>query len=78
MDKLLSEFKGNDVEVYLDDIVIHSKTIGEHIKLVKKVFKILEENNLYVNIKKLQLCKSEIKLLGIHVDGKTQKFVKES
>lgn len=72
MDRLLADLSGKGVEVYLDDIVVHSKTQEEHDKLVEEVFSRLEKNNLYVNIKKLQLSKNEIKLLGINVNGKTQ------
>ncbi|KAI5152345.1 hypothetical protein ENBRE01_2758 [Enteropsectra breve] len=78
MDELLGDLSGKGVEVYLDDIVIHAKSKKDHDMIVREVFKRLEESNLYVNVKKLQLAQKEIKLLGIMVDGKTQKLLGES
>src|ERR1700733_5870265 len=37
MNKILREFLDHGVVVYLDDILIYSKTEEEHIELVKKV-----------------------------------------
>lgn len=78
MDKLLANVIGLGVEVYLDDIIIHAKSRIEHDKLLYKVFNTLETNNLFVNVKKLILAKPEVKLLGILVNGETQKIVQES
>lgn len=78
MDKLLADMSGNGVEVYLDDIVVHGKTRKIHDDLVEEVFKRLEMNNLFVNVNKLQVAKKEIKLLGVRIDGKTQKLTHEA
>lgn len=58
--------------------MIYSKTEKEHDQLTEKVFKILEDNNLFINTKKLQLKRQEIKPLGVKVNGKTQSIMKES
>jgi hypothetical protein len=34
--------------VYLDDIVIYSKTMEEHVQHLRTVFKVLRKNELYV------------------------------
>lgn len=51
--------KGCGVEVYMDDIVIHAKSRYEHDVFVKRVMRKSDENNMKVNIKKIQFtCES--------------------
>ena len=54
--------------VYLDDILIASTTLEEHLKDLKRVFTILEENGL-VNRKICVLGKSSLEFLGHLVDS---------
>lgn len=70
MNKIMSEYIGKGVEIYLDDIVIHSSSIEEHDRLVRNVFMRLKENNLKVNLKKIQFSQQEAKLLGVTINGK--------
>lgn len=51
-------------------MIIYSKDIEEHEKLVKIVFRKLIENNLKINVKKIQYNQSEVKMLGLIVNGK--------
>jgi hypothetical protein len=51
--------------VYLDDILIYMKTEEEHIKTVKEVLKILQENNLFVKPEKCEFHKQEMEYLGL-------------
>ncbi len=69
MSKILGNMKGKGVEVYMDDIVIHAKRRLDHDSLLDEVFKRLKENNMKVNVKKLQLCQNNVKLLGVNIDG---------
>ena len=56
--------------IYLDDIIIFSKTEDEHIKRLESVFRRLKEQNLKLKGKKCEFFKTEIKYLGIIVsDG---------
>jgi len=48
MNKILREFLNQGVVVYLDDILIYSKTHGEHVAMVKKVLSRLMEHQLAV------------------------------
>ena len=54
MNKALKGILGNGIEVYMDDIIIHSKDEESHNKLLEKLMHKLEIHNLRVNMKKLQ------------------------
>ncbi len=69
MNNIFEKFIGKGIEIYMDDIVVHSKTREEHDWLVEQAVMILEENNMNINLSKVQLCKSEVKLLGVTVNG---------
>ena len=50
--------------VYLDDIVIYSNTLKEHVEHLRKVFKILRQNELYVKREKCSFSRGEVSFLG--------------
>jgi hypothetical protein len=52
------------MDVYLDDTVIYSDTLQDHIKHVKLVIEKLKEQSFYLNAKKMQLLKVESKVLS--------------
>ena len=54
--------------VYLDDILIFSKTPEEHLKHLDTVLQILEREGLYAKLKKCDFNKSELLYLG-HIIG---------
>ncbi|KAE8699155.1 hypothetical protein F3Y22_tig00110584pilonHSYRG00049 [Hibiscus syriacus] len=54
--------------VYLDDIVVYSNSIGEHVDHMRIVFKILQENELYVKKEKCTFSTEEVHFLA-HVIG---------
>jgi len=54
----------NFVEIYLDDILIHSATLSDHYKHVEIVFKRLMEVNLKLNFSKCFWFRKELKFLG--------------
>jgi hypothetical protein len=57
------------VVVFVDDILIYSKTEIEHRKHVKEVLDILRKNELYAKLPKCQLFQSKVTFLG-HVLSK--------
>ena len=55
----------------MDDIVIYSSTLEEHVEHLKKVFKILRQNELYVKKEKCFFAKENVSFLGHRIkDGK--------
>ncbi|KAI5153777.1 hypothetical protein ENBRE01_3245, partial [Enteropsectra breve] len=77
MDHILGDLSDKGVEVYLDDIIIHAKNKESHDLILDEVLRRLESNNLYINEKKIQLARQEVKLLGVMVDGKKQRLIDE-
>ncbi|GET63041.1 enzymatic polyprotein, putative [Rhizophagus irregularis DAOM 181602=DAOM 197198] len=69
MDKILKEYIGEFVTVYLDDIMIYSEDFEEHIEHVDKVLSKLRENNMIVKLKKCQFGLRNINFLG-HIVGR--------
>ena len=63
-------FKGKldrSVVVFLDDILIYSKTLEEHEKHLKEVMEILRAQRLYGKLSKCELVKKEVEFLGYFV-----------
>ena len=71
--RLMHEVLGNLIytkaPVYLNDIIIHSKTFEQHLKDIEEVFGKLREAKLMSKESKCEFCASEIKFLG-HIVGK--------
>ena len=57
--------------VYLDDILIYSDSISEHVNHVKQVLKRLRQSSLFVSLKKCEFFTTEVEFLGfiVSVDG---------
>ena len=61
---MLHEYIGKICHVYLDDIIIWSDSIDEHIHNVQTIMQALQRAKLYVNKKKTHLFCHEVKFLG--------------
>lgn len=64
---VLSDCIGSYVQVYLDDVIIYSTSLNEHIKHVRTVLKLLIDNSLYVKMEKCDFHVKETKFLGFVV-----------
>jgi hypothetical protein len=53
------------VAVYLDDILIFTKDLIEHRKIVQRVLQTLRENKLYLKPQKCEFEKKEMRYLGM-------------
>ena len=69
MNKIFQDKKVKGIEVYIDDLVIHTQSERQHDELVRETLKRLEENNMTVNQEKIQWKKHEVKLLGVAING---------
>ena len=52
------------VLVYLDDILVYSKTAAEHLRHLEEVFKILRHNQFYAHPAKCQFWQSSVPFVG--------------
>lgn len=64
MDNVLKGLINKICFVYIDDIIIFSTSLQEHIVNVKKVFQRLREHNLKVQLDKCEFLKTEVSFLG--------------
>ena len=69
MDYVLGDIKGKFVMVYLDDVIIYSKTFEDHMIHLKEVLKRIEDAQLRLKAEKCYFAASELQFLG-HVVGK--------
>jgi hypothetical protein len=68
MDKVLRGIKDDFVMVYLDDVIIYSKTFEEHLQHIDEVFGRIREANLRLKAEKCKFAAQELQFLG-HVVG---------
>ncbi|GBG76937.1 hypothetical protein CBR_g23151 [Chara braunii] len=64
MDKVLRHQLNKFVVVYLDDILIFSKTMEEHIKHLEEVLQVLKEAQLHLNLEKFEFGRDSVIYLG--------------
>src|SRR5882724_2705551 len=55
------------MHIYLDDIIIWSDTIADHIKHIDAVMKFLQKACLYCNPNKCKFFQHEVDFLGHHI-----------
>jgi len=51
--------------VYLDDILIFTRTEEEHIKAIRRVLQVLQEHKLFLRLEKCEFYKERIEYLGL-------------
>lgn len=55
---------------YVDDILIYSENVQEHIRHLKKIFEALDNANLKINIDKCEFFSQEVQYLGYIINKK--------
>jgi len=73
MNQILREFLDQGVVVYIEDILIYSQTLEEHIILVRKVLQRLREYRMAISLEKSVFYVKKVDFLGyvVATDGVT-------
>ncbi len=69
MNHVLYDHLGEFVMIYLDDIVIYSKSMTEYVKHLDWVLGQLKQAGLKIKVEKCEFAKSEIKLLEYQISA---------
>ncbi len=69
MNDTLQDMLGKFVLVYMDDIIVFSKTEGEHLLHLDMVIRALQRHRFHAKLSKCSFAQSELLFLG-HVVGK--------
>jgi hypothetical protein len=69
MNEVPREFIGKFMVVYLDDILIFSKTKDEHLRHLAIVMRKLQQEKLLINLKKCSFLQTELIYLGFVENG---------
>ena len=69
MNKIFRPYLGKFVLIYVDDIMVMSRSLEEHEDHLAKVLQVLKDNELYVKLSKCDFQKQELKFLGHIVSG---------
>ena len=66
------------IDVYVDNIIVFTKTFEEHTAILRRLFHHLDTANFSLRLDKIEFAKSEIEFLGFIVDRKTVKSTPEN
>ena len=64
MNQILQPFLRKFVLVFLDDILIYSKSFTEHLKHLEQVLEVLQDNQLYLKQSKCSFAQTQLEYLG--------------
>lgn len=64
MHEVLKPFLGKFVVVYLDDILIYSRSLQDHLSHLRRVFEVLREKKLYAKLEKCYFLVPSVTFLG--------------
>lgn len=70
MNHVMKLFIGEFLVAYFDDILVHSKTMNEHVEPLRCVFEVLRQEQLYANVAKCTFCVHEVVFLGFVVNSR--------
>ena len=64
MNSVLNKYLDKFILVFIDDILVYSKSEEEHKEHLRKVLQTLKENQLYAKFSKCEFYKDKIQYLG--------------
>ena len=64
MNRIFFPLIGKCLFVYIDDLIVFSESLEDHLNDLGKVFEILKENGLKLNLEKCNFFKDKVELLG--------------
>jgi len=70
MNRIFFPLIGKCIFVYIDDLIIFSSSLHDHILDLERVFKIIKENGLKINLAKCHFFKETVELLGHTISTK--------
>jgi hypothetical protein len=70
MNHIFAPYIGVFMDVYLDNIIIYSDTVEDHIKHIRTVLDVLRREKLYLSADKMQFFAEKPKILGRIIDEK--------
>jgi hypothetical protein len=84
MDQVFHDIKGKSVLIYLDDILVMSNSMEEHVEHVREVLARLRKHQFYAKASKCTFAQPQIKFLGhivsargLEVDGEKVEVVRK-
>jgi len=69
MNQILFPLIGKCVYNFIDDVLIYSKTVEDHLEHIQQVLSIFKEHKLKINIEKCFFMQSEVEILGHKVSS---------
>ena len=67
MNDLLQDYLDEFVLVFLDDILVYSRSMEDHAGHLRKLFQCLREQRLYAKASKYDIARTTVDFLGQHV-----------
>jgi len=55
--------------LFLDDVLIYNKTLGEHSQHLEQVFQILDSHQFLVKLSKCEFAKQQLEYLGLTISA---------
>jgi hypothetical protein len=78
MEAMFSGMLWQSVCIYVDNILVFSKDVESHVKLLGDVFRVLREHNLALRVEKCHFFKREVEYLGFLLSGEGVRAVPAS